>query len=744
MAPKIHLALAIHNHQPVGNFDHVFEQAYREAYLPFIELLERHPGVRMAFHYTGPVFEWLLAHKPELLERVRAMVQRGQLEIIGGAYYEAILVSIPDADKHAQLRKLSERMAEYFGQRPTGMWLAERVWEPSLPLPISRAGLSWALVDDTHFKSVGLDDADLFGYYVTEEQGQTLKLFGTSKPLRYLIPWGEVDEVIAYLRSEATEDGTKVAVMGDDGEKFGHWPGTYAHCYERGWLDRFFGALEANSDWLITIPPGEYARGFPAIGRIYLPTASYAEMLEWALPAKLSYEIQHMRHELEQRRDGGDDEAAALLRYMRGGLWRSFMVKYPEINYMHKKMLGVHELVHALPEGDAKQAALDHLLAGQSNDAYWHGVFGGIYYSHIRGAVYDHLLEAENLADAAGKRGAGWVSVAQDDIDRDSLPELIIRSPAQNLYLAPHRGGMLFEWDWRAKHFNLTATLTRRPEAYHQQFRDALAKDSVRLYDPERISQELENIHGAGIKVKELGLEHKLHYDWYPRYSLIDHFLAPDTTLEAFAAGHFGDQGDFVQGVYRAEAHVEGSRATAMLARDGHVAKPDRQLPVRIEKTLTLDGDAAKLSVRYRMTNGAAERLSVRFGSEHNFALHAGHGYGCYYSPLDLYGASSVGALDGDQGAHRGAALQDTYLDSQGELTNATGIAMTLEYRGMRVEMRWDKPATLWRAPIETVVYALEGFERSYQSSCLLPLWELDLAPGQAWEVEITFDLVEI
>jgi alpha-amylase len=457
-------------------------------------------------------------------------------------------------------------------------------------------------------------------------------------------------------------------------------------------------------------------------------------MLEWALPAKLSYEIQHMRHELEQRRDGGDDEASALLRYMRGGLWRSFMVKYPEINYMHKKMLSVHELVHALPEGDAKQAALDHLLAGQSNDAYWHGVFGGIYYSHIRGAVYDHLLEAENLADAAGKHAAGWVSVAQDDIDRDSLPELIIRSPAQNLYLAPHRGGSLFEWDWRAKHFNLTATLTRRPEAYHQQFRDALAEGSVRLYDSERISQELENIHGAGIKVKELGLEHKLHYDWYPRYSLIDHFLAPGTTLESFAAASFDDLGDFVQGAYVAEARVEGSGATATLACDGHVAQGERQLPVHVEKTLTLDGDAARLHVRYRITNSGDERLITRFGSEYNFALHAGHGYGCYYSLLngDTHSGSSV------------PALEDTYLDSRGELTNATGIAMTLEYRRMRVEVRWDKPATLWRAPVETIVYALEGFERSYQSSCLLPLWELDLAPGEDWEAALEFTLVEI
>jgi hypothetical protein len=41
-------------------------------------------------------------------------------------------------------------------------------------------------------------------------------------------------------------------------------------------------------------------------------------------------------------------------------------------------------------------------------------------------------------------------------------------------------------------------------------------------------------------------------------------------------------------------------------------------------------------------------------------------------------------------------------------------------------------------------VYALEGYQRSYQSSCVLPLWELDLAPGAAWEVQLAFTLTTL
>ena len=54
MAPRISLALAIHNHQPVGNFGWVFAEVYGQAYLPMLEALERHPGVRLSLHYSGP------------------------------------------------------------------------------------------------------------------------------------------------------------------------------------------------------------------------------------------------------------------------------------------------------------------------------------------------------------------------------------------------------------------------------------------------------------------------------------------------------------------------------------------------------------------------------------------------------------------------------------------------------------------------------------------------------------------
>jgi hypothetical protein len=749
MPKHIYLALAFHSHQPVGNFDHIFTEAYERAYLPMIKCLERHPGFRLALHYTGPLRDWLVENRPKFLGRVRALVARGQVEMMTGGYYEPILVSVPDSDKAGQIAKLTQAVKDDFGYEPTGAWLAERVWEPHLAKPMAEAGIEYTIVDDTHFRYVGLEDEDLLGYYVTEEQGVPLKIFGTSKKLRYTIPWAEVEEVIAYLREMATEAGDRVAVMGDDGEKFGLWPMTWEHVWnsgemEGGWMERFCQALEANSDWLTTIPPGEFARRFPAKGRVYLPTASYDEMTEWSLPAHLAAEITHLKHRLEE--EGRQD----ILRFVKGGFWRNFLAKYEEVNNLHKKMLWVSEKVHgaiksrgaaatpslaarlsslkSLPlrgRGDttSDQEALDHLWAGQCNCPYWHGVFGGIYLSHIRTANYQHLIRAETLADAITHGRAPWVQVYRFDFDRDSKDEVLIESDRMNCYLAPHRGGHLFEWDWREGGFNLLNGFTRRQEGYHRDLKEAAEQGNI--ISPDQ-GTGLASIHTALVRVKEPGLEKKLFYDWYRRVGLIDHFLPSWADLSAFARADFGETGDFVSEPFQMEVEEGTQKAVVTLSREGGVWVADTGearlaptfAPLRVTKRLTVASGSQTLPVVYTLTNLWSEPLNLRFGVEWNFGLLSGHTDDAYYQ------------VPGDE-------LDERHLDSAGELADNFGIDLVHEWFDIRVSLRWDRPATLWRTPVETISNSEAGFERVYQASCVMPLWSVQLDPWTSWKVRL-------
>ena len=187
-------------------------------------MLERYPDVRVTQHFTGPLLDWFESHEPAFLDRLAALVGTGQIEIMGGGYYEPLLCAIPERDSIAQIVRMNEFCEKHFGRVPKGMWLTERVWEPHMPHILDKAGIEYTALDDTHFLCAGLEPDQLFGYYLTEDEGHPLKVFPILAELRYLIPFQEVEKSIAFLKEHATEDGLRCAVIHDDGEKFGVWP----------------------------------------------------------------------------------------------------------------------------------------------------------------------------------------------------------------------------------------------------------------------------------------------------------------------------------------------------------------------------------------------------------------------------------------------------------------------------------------------------------------------------------------
>jgi alpha-amylase len=151
------LLCAIHNHQPDGNFGHVFQQAYDDCYRPLVDALAEVPGFKVALHHTGPLLEWIEHNRRDYFDKLRVLVGRGQVELLGGGFYEPMLAVLPERDARGQIAMMSDYLAEHFDVRPEGMWLAERVWEPALAKLIADAGMKFTLVDDGHFRAAGLE-----------------------------------------------------------------------------------------------------------------------------------------------------------------------------------------------------------------------------------------------------------------------------------------------------------------------------------------------------------------------------------------------------------------------------------------------------------------------------------------------------------------------------------------------------------------------------------------------------------
>jgi alpha-amylase len=462
----------------------------------------------MTLHYTGPLWEWFEKNEPEFLDLLTMLVERSQIELMGGGFYEPIVPVIPEADAHDQIEYMSSYLENRFGVRPRGMWCAERIWEPGVPKKVAGSGIEYTLLDDSHFLSTGLSPQDIHGYYITEREGYPLKVFPIDMHLRYLIPFRQPHEVIEYLLLQKAK-GIRVATYGDDGEKFGMWPGTFNWVIEQGWLRKFFDELLRASDQVEMAPLAEVVDRFPPNRLIYLPTASYQEMMEWSLFAQQGRRYEHL---VKEAREKGVWESQRA--FLRGGIWDNFLAKYPESNLMVKKGLKVSTLVR---EHGPSPEALRHLLMSQTNCPYWHGLFGGIYISYLRHAVYENLLTAESLVDDRRFGDRAWI-LERYDYDMDGREEVLVSGRRFNCYLSPARGVSAFAVEDKERRYNFSNILMRHEEIYHNQ-----------ILNPERNhsgnhGSEPLSIHDISRETPE-EFKKLLVYDTYPKYSFITHLL---------------------------------------------------------------------------------------------------------------------------------------------------------------------------------------------------------------------------
>ncbi len=674
MTARISLALVFHNHQPVGNFGWVFEEVFKQAYEPMIGALERHPHMRVGLHYTGPLLQWMSANQPDAIERLSALSGRGQIEILGGGLYEPILVALPQRDRHAQLTRMRSDLEKVFGTAPAGAWLAERVWEPSLPFDLAEAGYHYTVLDDNHLRAASIADEDMWGTYTTDDQGKMLTVFGTEKGLRYLIPFRPVAELIDYLRAAATEDGHRVGMMGDDGEKFGAWPGTYEHCWGKGrWIDDCFEAIHENSDWLTTVTPSEWLSREPPLGRVYVPTASYVEMTEWALPP----DDANLFHSLLEK---ATEEGSPAVRFLRGGMWRNFQARYREINDLHKQMLRVSARVDAMAPGEARERALDHLHRGQSNDCYWHGLFGGIYIVHMRMATLAELIAAEDLA--AGDSAIAGVG----DHDLDGRDEVLLGTLGQTLSVDVAEGAGIGSWDLRASRVALASVLRRRPEAYHRTLRE--------MDDAHERGEQAAGKTGTSVTdvlmTKESGLSKALFYDDHERRSGLVRIVTAGLEI-----------GDFVSGEWRLDRNTE-SEARFSRAAPGFF----------VRKAVALDGTRVDgwLSIVIEIQNRGLGSFDGTLEVEWNLNLMGGGGNPEAYYRWDE---------------------NEVRFDTAGSVPAGSQLMLGNRYEGVELTTELDPPTAQEWSSVETVSNSEAGFERVHQGSCLIQRWSMQLAPTE-------------
>ncbi|MCX6934766.1 MAG: DUF1926 domain-containing protein, partial [Verrucomicrobia bacterium] len=567
---NVNLVLCLHMHQPVGNLPEVVDQITAEVYRPVIGVLEKHPGVAVNLHISGALLEMLSEHHPDLVQKVKALVATGRVEMLSGGFYEPVLLDWPEDDRDGQVGKMGEWLKERLGAQPTGAWLSEGVWGPSLCRVFNRAGLQYAPVQGTFFLQAGAIPAKLNGHYVTDQAGQLLSVFPTCPDLVRLIPHAPFDELFGHLRRMANRGEDITLTLAANLETWPKLPGGTAD-----YLDQLFTKLEESTSWVHTLTGQAQLKRQAPRGRVALPPGTPSELGGWSLPGAARKEFFRERGQLAQRYD-----AAKWLPFFRGGSWASFRVRYEELNLMYRKNLMLGRRLKAKGKFPGARSVLDRLWRAQCSTAQSHGMNGGLHLPHLRGAIWRELLAAE----AELRCGQEETELLREDVNADGEIEIMASHPALSLLFAPHLGGACLEIGLPEFGRNLADVLTRRDEG----------------------------VNGA----------ETVNTDWYERRIFQEHLFARGTTVEQLSARTYPELGDFILQPFEIrQMRQTGCRVTLDLQRDGGLYRMGTRQPCLLEKTYAIDASSGLIEMAYKLTNTGTLPLETIFATELNLNL---------------------------------------------------------------------------------------------------------------------------
>ncbi len=587
------LAMAFHCYQPVDNFEREFERAYNTAYLPLLKTLEGFPGIKASFHYSGNLLEWFEQRHPQYIEKVKALVRRRQIELIGGGFYEPVMALIPERDREEQIRMNDEIIGRIFGVKPRGVWIAEKVWEPDLADTLIRAGAKYTIIDDYHLLQAGVEEEKIFSPCLTRGKNGSVTLFPSLTRLRYTMPFRLPKITIDYIKRMTNKNADDVSCFffADDGEKFGLWPHTYRWVHRKGWLRNFFLLLEKNSDWLRTATYSEVMDTVLPRDVAEVPESTYAEMTEWS-----------------------------------GGNFKNFLKKYPEAHRMHKRMISVSDMIDRIRSGDNRSAADNsieeakkELFKAQSSCAYWHGTFGGLYFPHLRDGVYRHLIKAQNIIDKMKLDDLGdkYVRSIERDLGQ-GRSETVIRNRYIDVFVKSFDGGAVSELDYKPLSVNLTNTMSRVKESYHKKLQrggSTRAKQARKAI----MCGDFADVHDA-LGVGEKGLRRILFYDDYQRSSFLTHIFRDRRPWKDMYRGSAGHDG-FLKGLYSFGIRNEGEYIIrALTRRDKVFVDNGRPFDLEVNKEIKV-GSGPAVIFSHKIIKHSGDPGPLRYALEFNFSI---------------------------------------------------------------------------------------------------------------------------
>src|SRR5262245_51420394 len=106
----------LHFYQPPTQKKYWIDKITAESYRPLVQGLLRHPQAKVTLNINGVLDRLLDQHgHRDVLEGIKQLVARGQVELTGSAMYHPLLPMLPDEEIVRQVELNTVTHKEYFG-----------------------------------------------------------------------------------------------------------------------------------------------------------------------------------------------------------------------------------------------------------------------------------------------------------------------------------------------------------------------------------------------------------------------------------------------------------------------------------------------------------------------------------------------------------------------------------------------------------------------------------------------------
>jgi alpha-amylase/alpha-mannosidase (GH57 family) len=219
----IYWAPLFHFYQPPTQTPDILMKVANESYRPVLEVFDEFPRARATFNINGVLSEMLgLYGYGDVLNEMRKLAERGQIEFTGSGKYHPILPLIPEDEVSRQIMLNQTTNRQYLGEiyQPRGFFPPEMCYSGDIAGPVSAARHEWILVSGIACPAEWPMDV----VHRIDYAGQSLAVFFRDDILSNKISFKDVDGrgFIQHLKQLHQGEGDIYVITAMDAETFGH------------------------------------------------------------------------------------------------------------------------------------------------------------------------------------------------------------------------------------------------------------------------------------------------------------------------------------------------------------------------------------------------------------------------------------------------------------------------------------------------------------------------------------------